>query len=440
MFSSPPRLVPAAFPVTSTSTMVPGITNPATPTTSFTATESARIPSGIVAGSPAPDCVEASLLSRIGSFSATGVISARFAQSSIRVNIPETGSLDGHGISRRLLESTRVPNCSGCDATTMCCMLTGLTVLAFLNARYTKELRIAATTTAKASPMSIRLRFIKEISLAPVSSAPAGRAVANHRGCRHRHPKWQFQQSRIVQRNFRILAQPERQKSANQHKKISHRAFHALRPHHFHHGHQSRHQNASQQYAQEQDRSQERSQGAHQFPVTRAERAQQHQRKQETQSQTGSCERSLGSRPARHQGMHREAKDQRRSGKPIGNLACMPVRPPRRKRQGYRQHPDYFGHKICGLVLQPDELAGPSLRFRSAWPAVLAPRSVVLEFNYVRFVAAFANTPLIAVASTPSEPIAANATSTNSNAYSVRSCPSSSFQSLARITFMLCSP
>src|SRR5580698_2321100 len=155
----------ATLPVTSTSTIVPGITKPATPTTSFTATESARIPSGIVAGKPAPDCISASLLSSIGSFSANGVITARFAQSAIRVNIPATGSPDGQGISRRLLASTRVPTCNGCAATTICSVVMGLMALALWKARYTNVLRNSATTIAIPRPMSIRLRFINSSPL-----------------------------------------------------------------------------------------------------------------------------------------------------------------------------------------------------------------------------------------------------------------------------------
>jgi hypothetical protein len=53
-----------------------------------------------------------------------------------------------------------------------------------------------------------------------------------------------------------------------------------------------------------------------------------------------------------------------------------------------------------------------------------------------KFTAAFENTLLIAVASGVRAAIEANAIRTNSSAYSVRSCPSSSFQSFARIVLM----
>src|SRR5450432_4504995 len=97
----PPEL-PVRDPDTRTSTTVHGITKPATPTTSLTATETARIPSGIVAGSPPPASTGANFLSRIGSFSETEVINARLAQSSILVNIPVTGALEGQEIVRSL--------------------------------------------------------------------------------------------------------------------------------------------------------------------------------------------------------------------------------------------------------------------------------------------------------------------------------------------------
>src|SRR5262249_10813786 len=98
----------------------------------------ARMPSGIVAGNPAPDSFGASLLSRTGSFSASGVIRARFAQSSMRVNIPATGLFEGQEITRRLLASNRAPNCKEVEATTRGCVATVCALVeACLNWRYT---------------------------------------------------------------------------------------------------------------------------------------------------------------------------------------------------------------------------------------------------------------------------------------------------------------
>ena len=58
--------------VTSTSTRVPGTMKPATPMTSLTCTESARMPGGIDGGRPAPASIGASLVSVSGSFACTG--------------------------------------------------------------------------------------------------------------------------------------------------------------------------------------------------------------------------------------------------------------------------------------------------------------------------------------------------------------------------------
>src|SRR6266852_2747537 len=77
-------------------------------------------------------------------------------------------------------------------------------------------------------------------------------------------------------------------------------------------------------------------------------------------------------------------------------------------------------------------------------PAALDPSGSLLDivydwFNYVVFFKAafaFAKVPLIAVARPPIEPIAARESRTSSKAYSVRSWPSSSFQSRIRRFFM----
>src|SRR5450631_2614365 len=255
MVSSVPRLPPSIFPVTSTSTIVPGVTNPATPTTSFTATESARIPCGITAGNPAPDSLGASLLSRISSLAATSAINARLAQSSIRVNIPATGSPAGQGIRRRLLASTGVPRASGLAATTMCPVAAGLT-LAFWNCRYTTVLSRKATTTATANPSIMRFWFMKSVSSPQTpnrpnlpgfhSQSPVGRAKASHGGDRDRYANGQFEQPGIVQRNFGVSAQSKRKKSLHQHNEIAERFLDSPGSHHFHHRHQSRYQNASE--------------------------------------------------------------------------------------------------------------------------------------------------------------------------------------------------
>ena len=82
--------------VTMTSTRVPGTTNPATPTTSLTFTEMARIPGGIEGGSPAPASSAASFALVNGSFSSTALITPRLITSSIVENEPVTGAVAGH--------------------------------------------------------------------------------------------------------------------------------------------------------------------------------------------------------------------------------------------------------------------------------------------------------------------------------------------------------
>ena len=63
--------------VARTSTRVPGRTNPATPMTSSTSTDSARIPSGIVMGSPPPASLSAIFQARRGSFFRTSTTKPR---------------------------------------------------------------------------------------------------------------------------------------------------------------------------------------------------------------------------------------------------------------------------------------------------------------------------------------------------------------------------
>src|SRR4030095_16755503 len=95
--------------VTTTSTRVPGTTNPATPITSSTLTDMARMPVGIVGGSPAPASTGASLLSVSGSFSRTVTTRPRFTTASVLDNAPGTGLLDGHATSFTSLSVRRAP-------------------------------------------------------------------------------------------------------------------------------------------------------------------------------------------------------------------------------------------------------------------------------------------------------------------------------------------
>ena len=56
---------------------MPGTTKPATPTTSFTRTGTARIPGGIIAASPPPAPFGASRVSMIGSLAKIGIVTPR---------------------------------------------------------------------------------------------------------------------------------------------------------------------------------------------------------------------------------------------------------------------------------------------------------------------------------------------------------------------------
>ncbi len=58
---------PGGVPEMRTSTRIPGVTNPATPTTSSTLTAQARMPWRMVAAKPPPEPTAASRLSTIGS-------------------------------------------------------------------------------------------------------------------------------------------------------------------------------------------------------------------------------------------------------------------------------------------------------------------------------------------------------------------------------------
>ena len=61
---------------------MPGTTKPATPITSFTFTEIARMPAVMVGGRPAPASIGASFADVIGSFSTIGAMRPRFVTSS----------------------------------------------------------------------------------------------------------------------------------------------------------------------------------------------------------------------------------------------------------------------------------------------------------------------------------------------------------------------
>src|SRR3989304_1919698 len=87
--------------VARTSTRVPGSTYPATPTTSFTRTDTARMPSGITGGRPEPASFDASFALRIGSFFTTLTIRPRPRVSAGAFKGPGGGWAPGGGADRQ---------------------------------------------------------------------------------------------------------------------------------------------------------------------------------------------------------------------------------------------------------------------------------------------------------------------------------------------------
>src|SRR5262249_9176238 len=74
--------------VATTSTRVPGRTYPATPMTSFTRTDTARIPAGMAGGRPEPASFDASLAASTGSFLTRETINPRPMTSCGCENVP----------------------------------------------------------------------------------------------------------------------------------------------------------------------------------------------------------------------------------------------------------------------------------------------------------------------------------------------------------------
>jgi hypothetical protein len=104
--------------VASTSTRLFGSTYPATPITSSTRTETARMPSGIIGGSPAPASFEASLVGSSGSFFTIGEITPRPMSSSVVVKAPSGACPSGNCAMRRSSAFSAAPSGRSEAATT----------------------------------------------------------------------------------------------------------------------------------------------------------------------------------------------------------------------------------------------------------------------------------------------------------------------------------
>ncbi len=107
--------------VTSTSTRVPGTTNPATPMTSLTRTDIARMPRGIAGGRPAPASIEASLFAVMGSFSSTAVSSPRWTTLVMSPTAPVMGLPAGQDTTFTSAAVSSVPMAIERAATTTDC-------------------------------------------------------------------------------------------------------------------------------------------------------------------------------------------------------------------------------------------------------------------------------------------------------------------------------
>src|SRR5579884_236400 len=450
---------PPGEPVARTSTIVPGWTNPATPITSLTATETARMPSGITAGRPAPASRGASFDSSTGSFAYSGVITARPSTSSIRVNIPGSGWSPGQGISFTLRASSRAPRGSACAATTICSGATWRTTGRCRSCRYTRVLATRASTTAMASPTSNRLRFMT--SLPPRGLAhPPGHRNRNRRRGGHGHPERQPNQPRIVNRELGMRAQPIYYKPAHQLPKIPHCLLHPAAAYGFQQrpppGHENRNQNDLHQHL----RPEPGSQRPHEFPVPRAQAPQQHHWKQNGQPQPGPCKSGKQPAPASQRQIGRQPQTQSRNCQPVPDPACFPVLPACQARQdngpgAQQKRPQGFVHPAAApasaiaiafaiaLLPSPSCSRGPQAFHPASEPrlhvgvnAAQRPTLLLVQLFPARLPAALLNTLLMAFASVVIPAIAPRATSTTNRAYSVRSCACSSFHKRRNICFM----
>ena len=140
MFCSTVRvtvLLPSALggrPVTNTSTFMPGSTKPATPTTSLTRTETARMPIGIWATGPTPAPRAANRPSRIGSSKRILLITGRSITSSGLLKAPLGKAPAGTFVTLISSGLTVTPMGSGLAATTTSCKSTCSGFLAVLPA------------------------------------------------------------------------------------------------------------------------------------------------------------------------------------------------------------------------------------------------------------------------------------------------------------------
>src|ERR1019366_8423540 len=143
-------LPPGELPEMRTSTCVPGTTKPATPTTSFTRTATARIPGGIIVAIPSPAPLGARRDAIIGSLAKMAVMTPRPRQSLTWVVAP-TGTDPGQSDTLTSSSFNTVPTSRSLVARATCA-ITGTAVGGtgrLINTRYSTRLAPAATRNAK---------------------------------------------------------------------------------------------------------------------------------------------------------------------------------------------------------------------------------------------------------------------------------------------------
>src|SRR5258707_13014417 len=155
--------LPAGVPVRRTSTRVPGPTNPATETTSFTRTDTARMPGGIKEGKPDPAFSPASLPDRRNSPLAMGRITPWSRTSAFRRGAVGGTSEAGILIILMSCSSTLAPTCRSSEATITSTPGSIGPPLFDIKFRYTTTLTNAPSARATTPIINRRVRFITSL-------------------------------------------------------------------------------------------------------------------------------------------------------------------------------------------------------------------------------------------------------------------------------------
>src|SRR3984893_11113751 len=188
-------VLPAGVPVSRTSTRVPGPTNPATETTSFTRTDTARMPGGIKEGKPDPAFSPASLPDRRNSPLAMGRITPWSRTSAFRRGA--VGGTSEAGILMILMScsSTLAPTCRSSAATITSTPGSIGPPLFDIKFRYTMTLTNAPSARATTPIISRRVRFI-----ASLKNGKRETGRRQHRHCEATHRSLRLRQQDLLNR------------------------------------------------------------------------------------------------------------------------------------------------------------------------------------------------------------------------------------------------